>query len=64
MNDPPMRCRPAFHWPQIYRYLVADKGYRLVLNRYPGAIIGIALVAGRYAYCIKWANAKVLRSSG
>jgi hypothetical protein len=29
-------------------------------NRYPGATIGAAVVMGRYAYCIKWAWAKVI----
>jgi hypothetical protein len=40
--------------PSAYRYLVAHPGLKLALNRYPGAVIGIALIAGRYAYCLKW----------
>lgn len=50
--------RVAWHRPQLYRYPVADPGFRAVLNRYPGAVIGVALVAGRYAYCVKWGWAR------
>lgn len=57
---PPGTSRPAFHRPHAYRYRVADPGLRLALNRYPGAVIGVALVIGRYAYCVKWADAKAL----
>lgn len=28
-------------------------------NRYGTAVIGVALIAGRYAYCVKWANVGV-----
>jgi hypothetical protein len=44
------------HFPKFYRYKVADPGFRAMWNRYPGAIIGAALVVGGYAYCVKWAN--------
>jgi hypothetical protein len=50
----------VFHRPRIYRYVVADPGFRLVPNRYGDALIGFALVAGRYAYCAKWADARVV----
>lgn len=41
----------------VYRYKVANPGLRLVLNRYGWKVIGIALVVGRFAYCVKWARA-------
>lgn len=56
---PPGTSRAVFHRPRAYRYRAADPGLRIVLNRYPGAVIGVAMVAGRYAYCVKWADAKV-----
>lgn len=56
--DAPMRPdRPvAYHWPRIYRYRVADPGFRCAWNQYPGVRIGAAVVVGRYAYCVKWAS--------
>jgi hypothetical protein len=57
-DTPHPRNRAEFHRPQFYRYHVANPGFRFVLNRYPGVIIGAALVAGRYAYCVKWAWAQ------
>jgi hypothetical protein len=53
------RNRAEFHWPKFYRYRVADPGFRPVLNRYPGVVIGVGLVVGRYVYCVKWAWARV-----
>lgn len=50
----------AWHWPLLYRYRVADPGLRVTLNRYGSLTIGIAVVAGRHAYCVKWAKAKLL----
>lgn len=48
-------CRIAWHWLRFYRYSVADRRiFHLVLNRYPGVVIGAAVVVGRYAYCVKW----------
>ena len=55
-------------WPRVYRYPVAadDAGARLARNIYPGvpdpqtrgsAWIGLALRVGRFAYCVKWADA-------
>jgi hypothetical protein len=41
---------------------VADPGLRVTSNRYGAALIGYALVAGRYAYCIKWADARAVMS--
>lgn len=58
----------------LYRYRVADRGFRAGLNTYPRTVtwkgpgpvplntwqvtqrkvIGVYLVVGRYAYCIKW----------
>lgn len=55
------------HWPRIYRYPIADAtGPRLIRNVYPSipgpdtrrsAWIGLALRVGRFAYCVKWADA-------
>jgi hypothetical protein len=62
--DPPCGFRAAYHWPKFYRYLVAFPGLRAAWNRYDGqfgsATIGTAVVVGRYAYCVKWADAKVV----
>lgn len=44
-----------WHWPRIYRYRVDSPGQRFMWNRYGTQTIGLALVAGRYAYCAKWA---------
>jgi hypothetical protein len=61
-SPPPCAFTAAYHWPHAYRYLVAEPGLRLMRNRYTGrdgsATIGLALTAGRYAYCIKWADAR------
>lgn len=50
------------HRPKFYRYKVADPGLRITRNRYAnqftGVTIGLAFVIGRYAYCVKWANAR------
>lgn len=58
----PCGFRAEFHGPRFYRYQVADRGFRMVRNRYKSewgtAFIGMALVAGKYAYCVKWANAR------
>lgn len=43
------------HKPQFYRYRVAFPGVRAGLNRYGWSVIGVCLVAGKYAYCVKWA---------
>jgi hypothetical protein len=51
----------TFHRPQAYRYEVSEVVQRRIprvgLNRYPRAIIGVAVVVGRFAYCLKWASA-------
>ncbi|MEV0085242.1 hypothetical protein [Saccharopolyspora sp. NPDC050642] len=59
-NDAQRRdaCPVTAHWPRFYRYQVAEPGVRFKTNRYPGAWIGVAVVIGRYAYCIKWADAR------
>jgi hypothetical protein len=63
VNEPACGFTAAPHRPIFYRYRVATPGLRLARNYYRGqghsAFIGVALVAGRYAYCIKWADAKV-----
>lgn len=59
---PPCAFYPAWHRPRVYRYRVADPGLRMMRNRYTGrdgsATIGLAVTVGRYAYCIKWADAR------
>lgn len=49
------------HGRWAYRYEVAHPARhgvpRLVVNRYGWKVIGIAVVVGRYAYCLKWAAA-------
>lgn len=49
----------TWHRPTAYRYevstVVQRRLPRVGLNRYPGAIIGLAVIVGRFAYCIKWA---------
>ena len=59
MTEPPCSFRAVFHRPKFYRYLVGRPGFRVTPNRYGPAVIGVGLVAGRYAYCAKWANARV-----
>lgn len=59
MIEPPCDFRAEWHRVRLYRYRVADPGFRLAGNRYGSALIGAALVVGRYAYCVKWANARV-----
>jgi hypothetical protein len=48
-----------FHRPRAYRYevstVVQRRTPRATLNRYGWQVIGVALVVGRYAYCLKWA---------
>lgn len=51
-------ARLKFHRPRIYRYKVAESGFRIGLNRYPKAWIGAYLVVDSYAYCIKWGWAR------
>jgi hypothetical protein len=46
-----------FHRPQPYRYPVAlPVERRAVLNRYGRHVIGVAVVVGARAYCLKWAR--------
>jgi hypothetical protein len=63
MNEIPGRLYAKFHRPRFYRYKVADPGARVTRNLYrngsSSAFIGVAVVAGRYAYCVKWADAKL-----
>lgn len=63
-EDPPCAFKASYHRPDLYRYLVADPGLRLMRNRYSGqdgtATIGLALTIGRWAYCVKWADAKTI----
>ena len=63
-EPPPCAFRAAWHLPVFYRYRVAEPGLRIRRNRYSGrdgaATIGLALVIGAYAYCVKWADARVV----
>lgn len=64
MTDPPCAFKAVYRLARFYRYRVAHSGLRLTRNRYKGqlgsATIGLALVVGRYAYCVKWADARVV----
>lgn len=47
----------TWHRPRFYRYEVAfPKRLGVVLNSYPGCLVGAALVVGRWAYCVKWSD--------
>jgi hypothetical protein len=47
-----------FHAPRAYRYDIAYPAERrAMLNRYGWQVIGVAVVIGHYAYCLKWARA-------
>jgi hypothetical protein len=57
---------PKYHRPKFYRYRIADElpgTPRATWNRYENqfsrATIGLAIVVGRYAYCVKWASAEI-----
>jgi hypothetical protein len=59
------RHAKKMHWPKAYRYKVPPReGARFMWNRYEAEIgratIGCAVVVGRYAYCLKWADAKLI----
>jgi hypothetical protein len=69
MSKPCPDCSPCdftcwnkmeWHRPCFYRYevstVVRRRLPRLGLNRYPGVVIGAALVVGRHAYCVKWGS--------
>ena len=53
-----LEFRPLGHpiRPRMRRYQVAHPGYRFVLNTYPGSVIGVAVVLGRWAYSLQWAR--------
>lgn len=55
---PDPRFRAVARRPRFYRYPVADPGFRLMRNISCGAFIGLALVAGRWAWCVLWADSK------
>lgn len=50
------RQRKVWQRPKFHRYVVADRGFRVVLNRYPHHVLGAAVVVGRHAYCVNWAT--------
>lgn len=54
----PTGRRRAWHCPRIYRYEVSRSVRRAIprarLNRYGWDVIGVAVVVGRFAYCLKW----------
>ena len=51
--------------PRTYHYRVASPGLHVVLNRYSADVcrdrktnvIGIGLVLGHHAYCLRWGRA-------
>lgn len=47
----------VLHFPRLYRYRVSQPGLRASWNRYPGCVIGAAVVVGKHAYCVKWGAA-------
>jgi len=51
-----------WHRPRFYRYevsrVIQRRLPRVGLNTYPGAVIGAAVVVGRFAYCVKWGWAR------
>lgn len=46
----------AFEWrrPTIVYVTAADPHWGLVLNRYPGVVIGVALYLGRWGLSLLW----------
>jgi hypothetical protein len=54
----PFDTTPTRRWHRLraYRYRVADPGYRALWNGSDGVIIGVCVVVGHYAYCLKWAD--------
>lgn len=62
MPDSGPYVNQRWHRPELYRYevstVVRRRVPRLGLNRYGWQVIGLALIVGRYAYCVKWANAR------
>ncbi|MFH8619182.1 hypothetical protein ACH4E8_29530 [Streptomyces sp. NPDC017979] len=58
--------RPRYHRPKFYRYRIADdlpSRPRATWNRYENQFsrttIGLAVIVGHYAYCVKWASAEI-----
>lgn len=62
-HEVPGRLYAKLHRPRFYRYKVAEPGFRAGRNLYrndsSSTLIGVAVVAGRFAYCVKWADAKL-----
>lgn len=62
---PATRFELEWHPPTFYRYMVSElvRGRlpKFALNRYPGCVIGAAVVVGKYAYCVKWGSAGAVR---
>lgn len=56
------------HRPTFYRYTVADPGLRVrrngYANQHSAVTIGLAVVIGRKAYCVKWATARIRFGNG
>lgn len=48
--------RKRYHRPRAYRYRVAPGAPRAMWNKSFGFTIGVAVVIGQYAYCLKWAD--------
>lgn len=56
---PPEReFRLEWRRPRVYRYMVSEtvrgRWPKAALNRYPGCVIGAAVVVGKHAYCVIW----------
>lgn len=66
MTEFPYGFRPVYHLPVFYRYETALPAPRAMWNRYDGplgtATLGVMFQVGRYAYCVKWADPKLVES--
>ncbi|WP_150236123.1 hypothetical protein [Streptomyces filamentosus] len=55
----PLRRTPP---PTLYRYAVADPASAspaTATQPFSAVTIGLALIVGRHAYCVKWAHGRV-----
>lgn len=48
------RHRFEFRWPTVRVYRPADRRTRVMLNRYPGVVIGAAVVLGGRCFSLLW----------
>ena len=48
------RAELRWMWPRVDTYRAADSSWRLLLNRYPGCVIGIAAQLGHRVVGLRW----------